>query len=144
MRFRVVAPVDTSFLYSSLQTERFIQHLFSGLTGSDLPHVTGTGIAEFVFGLPPCSEQVEIVRRVDELFALADSIEIRYAKAREHVDNLKQSILAKAFRGELVPQDPNDEPADVLLERIREARTTQPPHTSRRKVRNSTLNVATP
>jgi hypothetical protein len=48
-------------------------------------------------------------------------IEARYAKAKVHVDKLTQSILAKAFRGELVPQDPNDEPASVLLKRIRSA-----------------------
>jgi len=68
--------------------------------------------------LPPIPEQQEIVRRVDALFALADQIETRYAKAKTHVDRLTQSILAKAFRGDLVPQDPNDEPASVLLERI--------------------------
>ncbi len=43
-------------------------------------------------------------------------------KAQARVDNLTQSILAKAFRGELVPQDPNDESADKLLERIAQAR----------------------
>ena len=69
--------------------------------------------------LPPLTEQQEIVRRVEALFALADQIEARYAKAKAHVEKLTQSILAKAFRGELVPQDPNDEPASVLLERIR-------------------------
>ena len=69
--------------------------------------------------VPPVAEQQEIVRRVKELFALADQIEARYAKAKAYVDNLTQSILAKAFRGELVPQDPNDEPASVLLDRIR-------------------------
>ena len=63
----------------------------------------------------------EIVRRVDESFALADQVEARYAKAKQYVDSLKQSILAKAFRGELVPQDPTDEPATVLIERIRDA-----------------------
>lgn len=52
----------------------------------------------------------------------ADRIEQRYQKAKNHVDQLTQSILAKAFRGELVPQDPNDEPASVLLERIRTER----------------------
>jgi len=76
--------------------------------------------------LPPLAEQQEIVRRVDELFSLANQIESRYPKAKQYVDSLKQSILAKAFRGELVPQDPNDEPATVLLERIREARSTEP------------------
>lgn len=67
-------------------------------------------------------EQTEIVRRVEELFAYADRIEARYQAARARVDKLTPAILAKAFRGELVPQDPSDEPASVLLERIRASR----------------------
>jgi type I restriction enzyme S subunit len=50
-----------------------------------------------------------------------DALEACYWTAKAHVDKLTQSILAKAFRGDLVPQDPNDEPATVLLERIRQA-----------------------
>lgn len=72
--------------------------------------------------LPPLPEQKEIVRRVEALFKKADKIEARYNKAKAFVDRLTQSILAKAFRGELVPQDPNDEPASALLERIRETK----------------------
>jgi len=68
--------------------------------------------------LPPLSEQKEIVRQVDRLFALADKLEAHYHKAKTRVDRLSQSVLANAFRGELVPQDPNDEPAEKLLERI--------------------------
>ena len=78
-------------------------------------------VRELPFVLPPLAEQKEIVRRVEELFALADRLEARVAKARGQVDKLTQSILAKAFRGELVPQDPNDEPAEKLLARIRAA-----------------------
>lgn len=70
--------------------------------------------------LPPLDEQKEIVRQVDKLFALADKVEEHYQKARARVDALAQSVLAKAFRGELVPQDPDDEPAEKLLQRIRE------------------------
>ncbi|HIF9188619.1 TPA: restriction endonuclease subunit S [Photobacterium damselae] len=70
----------------------------------------------------PLTEQKEIVRLVDQYFAFADTIEAQVKKAQARVDNLTQSILAKAFRGELVPQDPNDEPADKLLERISVAR----------------------
>lgn len=68
---------------------------------------------------PPHEEQVEIIKQVEQLFAFADKLESRYTKAKKMLDQLPQSILAKAFRGELVPQDPNDEPASVLLERIR-------------------------
>jgi type I restriction enzyme S subunit len=71
-------------------------------------------------------EQAEIVRRVESLFAYADRLEARYAAARAQVERLTPALLAKAFRGELVPQDPNDEPASVLLERIRAARAAAP------------------
>jgi len=68
---------------------------------------------------PPMEEQHEIVRRVEALFKTADQVEARHLKAKVQVDKLTQSILAKAFRGELVPQDPNDEPASELLKRIK-------------------------
>lgn len=80
--------------------------------------VSGKDIKAQKLFLPPFPEQQEIVRRVEALFAVADQIETRYQKAKAHVDRLTQSILAKAFRGELVPQNENDEPASVLLERI--------------------------
>ena len=75
---------------------------------------------------PPLAEQTEIVRRVEQLFAFADQLEAKVASAKTRIDHLTQSILAKAFRGELVPQDPNDEPASVLLERIKAQRAAAP------------------
>jgi len=66
----------------------------------------------------PLPEQQEIVRRVGGLFALADELEFRLAKARGQVDKLTPSLLARSFAGKLVPQDPSDEPAEKLLERI--------------------------
>lgn len=64
----------------------------------------------------------EIVNRVESLFAYADRLEARLDYARAQVERLTPALLSKAFRGELVPQDPNDEPAPVLLERIHAAR----------------------
>lgn len=83
-------------------------------------------LSELVFPMPPLSEQTEIVRRVEQLFAFADQLEARVKAAQARIDHLTQSILAKAFRGELVPQDPNDEPASVLLERIKAQRAAAP------------------
>ncbi|MPM66138.1 Type-1 restriction enzyme EcoKI specificity protein [bioreactor metagenome] len=82
--------------------------------------ISQSSIFELPIPLPPLDEQKEIVRQVDKLFALADKVEEHYQKARARVDALSQSVLAKAFRGELVPQDPDDEPAEKLLQRIRE------------------------
>jgi type I restriction enzyme, S subunit len=76
-------------------------------------------IEKFLFSLCSLEEQKEIVKRVEQLFAFTDKIEAHQTKAKAILDKLPQSILAKAFRGELVPQDPNDEPASVLLERIK-------------------------
>jgi len=59
--------------------------------------------------------QQEIVRRVEGLFALADQLEVRLAKARGQVDQLTPSLLARAFAGKLIPQDPTDEPAEPGL-----------------------------
>ena len=75
--------------------------------------------------LPPPHEQTEIIRRVEALFALADQVQARYDAARARVDKLTPALLAKAFRGELVPQDPNDEPASVLLERLRTSKASE-------------------
>lgn len=72
--------------------------------------------------LPPIEEQEEIVSRVESLFALLDTVEKQYLAATQQTNKLTQSILAKAFRGELVPQDPNHEPANKLLKRINESR----------------------
>lgn len=76
----------------------------------------------YPFFLPSMEEQKEIVRRVEALFALADKLENRYQQAHAQVEKLTPALLAKAFRGELVEQDPNDEPAERLLERVRSDR----------------------
>lgn len=87
------------------------------------------------FEVPFCSieEQKEIVRRVNVIFKLVGQIEARYQRAKPMVDKLPQSILAKAFRGELVPTEAelarregrDYEPASVLLERIKSERAEQ-------------------
>lgn len=111
-----------------------------------IPWLTGTtGRAKLTQGallslpiqVPPPAEQTEIVRRVEQLFAFADQLEAKVNEARTRIDRLTQSILAKAFRGELVPQDPNDEPASALLERIKAQRAAVPK--ARRGRRAATL-----
>ena len=83
--------------------------------------------------IPSLPEQQEIVRRVEDLFAFADRIEARLATAQKTVERLTPATLAKAFRGELVPQDPNDEPASVLLGRLRPTESSAPDGRGRRK-----------
>jgi type I restriction enzyme S subunit len=75
--------------------------------------------------LPPPEEVEAAVTATNQLHALADQLEARLTIARKVVDRLTPALLAKAFRGELVPQDPGDEPASALLERIRAARQAE-------------------
>lgn len=83
-------------------------------------------VKNFSLTLPTLEEQTEIVRRVEQLFIFAYQLEAKVAAAKSRIDHLTQSILAKAFRGELVPQNPNDEPASILLERIKAQRAAAP------------------
>ncbi|HAD97013.1 MAG TPA: hypothetical protein DCG19_06370 [Cryomorphaceae bacterium] len=76
-------------------------------------------VSKLAVNLPPQEEQQEIVRRVEGLFSAADALEARYQKLKAQIDALPQAILAKAFKGELLPQNREDEPAGVLLERIK-------------------------
>ncbi|VVN21375.1 restriction endonuclease subunit S [Pseudomonas fluorescens] len=94
--------------------------------GGAQPNLNLNKVREISISLPSLEEQTEIVRRVEQLFAFADQLETKVASAKNRIDHLTQSILAKAFRGELVPQDPNDEPASALLERIKGQRAAAP------------------
>jgi type I restriction enzyme S subunit len=72
--------------------------------------------------LPSSFEQRRIIEEVEHCLSVADEIESELDQALARAERLRQSILKQAFEGKLAPQDPNDEPAAVLLGRIRAAR----------------------
>jgi type I restriction enzyme S subunit len=83
--------------------------------------------------LPSAAEQRQAVQRIENAFNWIDRLASETTSARNLVDHLDQAVAAKAFRGELVPQNPNDEPASVLLERIKPGRAdTRPARRGRR------------
>lgn len=88
----------------------------SGTTGR--AKLTQQALNSLPIAVPPALEISEIVRRVETLFAFADRLEARLQVAQAAATRLTPSLLAKAFRGELVTQDPNDEPASKLLKRL--------------------------
>jgi type I restriction enzyme S subunit len=116
------------FLFCAL-TELFV----SSTQGVNIYHIGKEGLARFPVPLPPRQEQDEIVRLIEKAFTWIERLATEATSARKLIDHLDQAILAKAFRGELVPQDPNDEPASVLLERIRAQRQTTSTMPSRKK-----------
>ncbi|WP_407362644.1 restriction endonuclease subunit S [Pseudomonas luteola] len=122
---------NSEYLYYYLY-ERYEETRRVG-SGNNQQALNKKAVQSLPFPLPPIAEQTEIVRRVEQLFAFADQLEAKVKTAQARIDQLTQSILAKAFRGELVPQDPSDEPASVLLERIKAQRAAEPKARRQRK-----------
>lgn len=111
--------INSDYLNYCLNTERAREWCKQVKTdGVSQSNINAQVLATFLIPLPSLEEQQEIVRRVDTLFTLADSLEAKCKDALGQVDKIEQSILAKAFRGGLVEPDPNDEPAEDLLRRI--------------------------
>ena len=111
--------VSTNYLFHTINNNNFIKHCLGNQTGTQLPHISETQIRSHLVPLCSIAEQNLIAKVIEEKFSVIDdlesSIEIEILKA----EVLRQSILKQAFSGRLLAQDPNDEPASVLLERIK-------------------------
>ncbi len=122
---------DASYVEFFLRTARDKLAAFAPATAQK--NINLETLASVRVPTAPLSEQTEIVRRIETAFAWIDRLAFEATSARKLIDHLDQSVLAKAFRGELVPQDPADEPAGVLLERIKAQRS--PASKTRRSAR---------
>ena len=87
--------------------------------------ISGSDIRQIPIPLPSLTEQEQIVAEVERHLSLINQLEITIEANLKRAERLRQSILREAFAGRLVPQDPTDEPASVLLERIRNERNNQ-------------------
>jgi len=118
---RLKACLEKRYILHVLNSPSLVEHMHCQEVDVARSNVSLSDVREFPIPLPPLAEQHEIVRRVEKLFALADQIEARLARAQSQTDAITPSLLALAFRGQLVPQHPNDEPASALMDRIRQA-----------------------
>lgn len=122
--------IDSFFASIYMQSSIFQQKLHENATGSTVKGIKASLLKKIPVIFPPILEQAEIVRRVEQLFAYADTIEKQVNNALARVNNLTQSILAKAFRGELTAQWRAENPelisgensAAALLEKIKAER----------------------
>ena len=128
MKCRPNHRVLTECLYYILSSEPVRNYFRENATGTagNMPKINQQTVVSAPALVPKLSEQREIVRRVEILFSFANRLEARYAAGLEQVAQLTPSLLNKAFRGELVPQAPNDEPASELLKRIKEGKANEP------------------
>ncbi|MEM9483143.1 MAG: restriction endonuclease subunit S [Cyanobacteria bacterium P01_F01_bin.116] len=92
-----------------------------------------TRMVNIVLGLPPIDEQEIIITEIDRKMSLLDELDKAIKKNLNRAEKLRQSILQKAFEGKLVSQEPNDEPASLLLERIQTEKAQQEAKSKKRK-----------
>lgn len=126
--FCVINPgleADSRFIFYVVQTNEFINQLNPLQRGSSYPAVRNDDVMNQELLLPPLAEQRRIVAEVERRLSIIQQAEEAVEASLTRAERMRQSILKQAFSGKLVPQDSNDEPASVLLERIQAERETQ-------------------
>lgn len=124
IRTRYSNSLSAKYMKYFMESELYWNQLKEGTVATAQPNCNGKTLGKMLLPLPPLAEQKRIVERIKELMAKVEE----YEKSKVALDklesdlqpNLKKSILQYAIQGKLVPQNPDDEPASVFLERIRE------------------------
>ena len=121
----IIRPDDPTlqpYLYRFLTSPGGRAEITKYNNGSAQPNLSGNSVTKYLVPIPPRGEIKVICKLLERSSMIASEIEAQIGSSTTDLTQLDQSILAKAFRGELVPQDPSDEPASELLARIRTAR----------------------
>ena len=121
--FRVYGGIDPSYIVNYLKSP-YVDNLINSITyGVKMPRVGTETMTSLLVPIPPLEEQRRIVEKIDEVASAVSAYDVTYQKSEAlnstFPEALKKSILQEAVQGKLVPQDPSDEPAEALLERIR-------------------------
>lgn len=123
IRVRLAEPCVAEFLanfLNSVHGRSWVRTVVSQQVGQ--ANVNGTKLRALNLPLPPEAEQRRIVAEVERRLSVAGALQTAIENSLQRVERLRQAVLKRAFEGKLVPQDPDDEPASVLLERIRAER----------------------
>ena len=118
-RIRFYNEINPFFFKFAIEYYKNIHILDKYSKGVTIKHLTKTALHSICFPLPPLSEQRRIVEKIEELLALVNDLETNKTDLQSYIKQAKSKVLEMAVRGELVPQNPEDEPASVLLERIK-------------------------
>ena len=121
--FRVYGGIDPNYIVNYLKSP-YVDNLINSITyGVKMPRVGTETMTSLLVPMPPLDEQRRIVEKIDGVASAISAYDVAYQKTETlnsaFPEALKKSILQEAVQGKLVPQDPSDEPAEALLERIR-------------------------
>jgi len=135
--FNVKDNIDKRYVRYYLSSHRFINYANKNATGTTIKNVGLKAMRDFPVPVPPTiHEQNFIVTEIESRLSVCDKIEESITQSLQQAEALRQSILKKAFEGKLVPQDPNEKPAALLLERIRAARAAAAEVMTKKMMRN--------
>ena len=115
------------FVFYYLFSSKGQQQILSDFRGATVGGISRNFPLKVTVPIPSLTEQEQIVSELERHLSVADEIEASLDTELERAERLRQSILKHAFSGKLVPQDPNDEPASVLLEKIQAEKGPQQP-----------------
>lgn len=110
--------VHTAYLFRALQACQQLGRFAAASSGVGINHLGRKALAETMLPLPPLPEQLEIARQLEQQETLVKETATTLAEKDRQNERLRRSILEQAFTGRLVPQDPSDEPAGLLLKRV--------------------------
>ena len=121
MKIHLMGSIDVKYIDSVLKSTLSREYYIANATGSagSMPKINQSIVANTIVPLPPYAEQKRLVRYLSDVMNITNIIESGKPDILELISKAKSKILDLAIRGQLVPQDPNDEPASVLLERIK-------------------------
>lgn len=138
LRLRTAAGVDRRWMLYALRSRPArdqIERLATG-TKESMRNISQAKLRSLHVSLPPAEEQIRIAEEVERQMSFMDACERAVDVGLARSTGLRRSVLKAAFEGRLVPQDPSDEPASVLLDRIRAERSVQP--VAKRRARQTT------
>lgn len=121
----VLPLISSTYIKMAILNGRTQNQIAKASGGTALKYIGIGKIQLLAIPIAPPEESQQIVEEIERRFSIADHIEMALEQSIKQSGRLRQSILKKAFEGTLVPQDPNDEPANELLERIEEERVKQ-------------------
>ena len=115
----IIPNIDSLYVYYYCSSDCFSEQLLSLASATTIAIVNKSKLESVFIPVPPMVEQKRIANTLDTALELIETLEVEKSDILVAINNVKYKILDLAIRGKLVPQDPNDEPASVLLERIR-------------------------
>ena len=133
IRLQLSPWVEPKYMAQFLNSPIYWSQIMIARKGSAQPGVNANKLATPQVPIPPIGEQHRIVAEADRLLSVVEELEATIVANLKRAERLRQAILKHAFEGKLVPQDPADEPASVLLERIQAERAARAPKEQRRE-----------